>query len=154
VPVIASKPVARISASSVCAPAASHQAGGGEALDRRRRQIDQAHVRPVEGGVVAGVHAQPLAADGVVGHSAAAVAGSLTMPRILLRTNSPASSLAAGLTIRSLKVPSRPKPPICQRSSNGRSRSSADTENAEKPLGGSIEPKPPIILRLRSRKAG
>src|SRR5205823_1927015 len=39
--------------------------GRGELLDRRGPQVDEADAGPVEGGVIAGVDAQALGADGV-----------------------------------------------------------------------------------------
>jgi len=38
---------------------------GRDRLDTRRADVDESHVRAVVGGVVAGIHAQPLAADDV-----------------------------------------------------------------------------------------
>ena len=64
--------------------AARDQPVARDVLDRRLAQVDQRDVRPVEGLVVAGVDAQPLAADhGASGDSASATSGSFTISRIL-----------------------------------------------------------------------
>ena len=62
-PVIASKPVAKTMQSSSNSPVADPQSVGGDLLDRRLAHVDELDVVAVEGLEVAGVDAQPLAAD-------------------------------------------------------------------------------------------
>ena len=62
-PVMASKPVAKHERVDLVVPTRDADARARDRLDRRPADVDQRDVRPVEGLVVAGVDAQPLAAD-------------------------------------------------------------------------------------------
>ena len=81
-------------------------------LDRRRPDVDQRHVRPVEHRVVVVALAQPLRPDRVArGQSSSATAGSVTVSLIRSRMNSAMTSLASCDTSRSVYAPRNGMPP-------------------------------------------
>ena len=95
------------------AAAAGAQAAGVIALDRLPADVHQLHVRPVEGLVVAAVHAQPLAADGVRGRQQARrCPGRARCCGSCRARTRPASALARSSSSRSLKAPRKLKPPM------------------------------------------
>ena len=76
--------------------------------------VDEAHVGAVEGLVVAGVDAEPLAADELVGGEALGDLGVVDDARgsCRARTRRPCS-LASGSMRRSLNAPRKGRPPCC-----------------------------------------
>ena len=143
----------RWQSTSTCSVADVARRCGVIALDRRRADVDELDVGAVERLEVAGVDAQPLAADHLLRRQQLGDRRVVRRSRrILPRTNSAAVSLAVGSISRSVNAPRNGKPPLlparlelARRAPRRRPR--APTVR----LARQRDPKPVAIARLPAR---